>query len=110
MKIKEGIKIVKFGASWCAPCKALSPIWTELTRTSEIDMIEIDVDTEQEIVSDYGVRAVPTVMLLSNGVVVDKLSGPSVTKQSILNLIEQGKGMFITEDLKSKKDDGVDWL
>ena len=75
-------QILYFSASWCGPCKMLGPIMESLS--GQINYKKINVDNEQDLSIKYGVRNVPTLVLLENGEVVGKLSGLQ-QKQQILN-------------------------
>ena len=75
-------QILYFSATWCGPCKMLGPIMESLS--GQINFQKIDVDNEQDLSIKYGVRNVPTLVLLENGEVVGKLSGLH-QKQQILN-------------------------
>lgn len=54
-----------FNAKWCAPCKQLAPIMEEVSKT--IPVKKIDVDSESGLASSYGIRSVPTVILMKDG-------------------------------------------
>ena len=54
-----------FRAKWCAPCKQLAPIMEEVSKT--IPVKKIDVDSESGLASSYGIRSVPTVILMKDG-------------------------------------------
>lgn len=72
-----------FSATWCGPCKAFKPVIQE--AVSEGYNIEyIDIDSNQDAAVEYGVRSVPTVVILQNGTEVDRIVG-SVPKQSLLD-------------------------
>ena len=75
-------EILYFSANWCGPCKQLGPIMESLS--GQINYKKINVDNEQDLSIKYGVRNVPTLVLLENGEVVGKLSGLQ-QKQQILN-------------------------
>ena len=75
-------KILYFSAGWCSPCRTLGPIMESLS--GQINYEKIDVDNNQDLSIKYGVRNVPTLVLLENGEVVGKLSGLQ-QKQQILN-------------------------
>ncbi len=75
-------KIIYFTASWCAPCKALSPIMDSLQ--GQINFDKIDVDTNTDLSVQYGVRGVPSLVLVENGNEVGRLVGAQ-TKETILN-------------------------
>ena len=75
-------KILYFTASWCAPCKALSPIMDSLR--GQINFDKIDVDSNTDLSTQYGVRGVPSLVLVENGNEVGRLVGAQ-TKETILN-------------------------
>ena len=75
-------KILYFTAAWCAPCKALSPIMDSLQ--GQINFDKIDVDTNTDLSTQYGVRGVPSLVLVENGNEVGRLVGAQ-TKETILN-------------------------
>jgi thioredoxin 1 len=69
--------LVDFYASWCGPCKAMSPIIEDLAKKvqGKARVIKIDVDKNQEVAGRYGIRSVPTLMVFKNGKVVWKKGG-----------------------------------
>ena len=75
-------KILYFTASWCAPCKTLSPIMDSLQ--GQINFDKNDVDTNTDLSAQYGVRGVPSLVLVENGNEVGRLVGAQ-TKETILN-------------------------
>lgn len=58
--------IVDFYATWCGPCKALHPILDELSKeyNGKVDFYQIDVDKEKELASAFGIRSIPTLLLI----------------------------------------------
>ena len=75
-------KILYFSASWCGPCKMLGPIMESLS--GQINYEKIDVDNNQDLSIQYGVRNIPTLVLVENGEAVRKLTGLQ-QKDQILN-------------------------
>ena len=68
------MKVLKFEASWCGPCKMLSRVLEDMELSVEVD--PIDVDTNQELAVKYGIRGVPTCVLLNDeGVEIRRQSG-----------------------------------
>ena len=63
-----------FTATWCGPCKAFKPIILELISEG-YNITIIDVDQEQNLSSQYGVRSIPTMVIEENGVEVDRFIG-----------------------------------
>lgn len=75
-------EILYFSAPWCAPCKQLGPIMDSLQ--GQINFRKIDVDNDTELSVKYGVRNIPTLILLENGEAVNRTTGLQ-SKQQILN-------------------------
>lgn len=80
--------LVDFFATWCGPCKMLSPILKEVKDQlgEQISIIKIDVDKNQQVASQYQVRGVPTMILFQNGKQLWRQSGV-VDKNTIVNII-----------------------
>ena len=68
--------LVDFFATWCGPCKMLSPIVDELAvEHPEIKVCKIDVDQEQELARQFQVMSIPTLIVFKNGQPVNKSLG-----------------------------------
>lgn len=61
------IKVLKFEASWCAPCKTLSNIMEGAADKHSVVIEAIDVDENPDLAKQYGVRGVPTMVKLKDG-------------------------------------------
>ena len=73
---KEGKVLVDMYASWCGPCKMLSPIIEELASTNkEYKFYKLDVDTCNEIPQKYGVMSIPTLLIFENGSLKETVVG-----------------------------------
>jgi len=66
-------KILYFSAAWCGPCRMLGPIMESLS--GQINYEKIDVDNNQDLSIQYGVRNIPTLVLVENGEAVGRLTG-----------------------------------
>ena len=75
-------KILYFSAEWCGPCKQLGPTMEGLR--GQINYTKIDVDQDQNSAIKYGVRNIPTLILLENGETKGRLVG-NQTAETILN-------------------------
>ena len=69
--------LVDFWAVWCGPCRTLGPIVEEIATDFEGKAVvgKVDVDNNQQVSVDYGIRNIPTVLIFKNGEVVDKIVG-----------------------------------
>ncbi|MCB0747588.1 MAG: thioredoxin [Ignavibacteriales bacterium] len=69
--------LIDFWAAWCGPCKMIAPIVEELAAeyNGKFKIGKLDVDTNQQTAIKYGVRSIPTVLLLKNGEVKDTIIG-----------------------------------
>ena len=58
--------IVDFYPTWCGPCKALHPVLEELSKeySGKVDIYQIDVDQEKELAAAFGIRSIPTLLLI----------------------------------------------
>lgn len=67
--------IVDFSATWCGPCKALNPILDEISSTTDIKVFKIDVDENQQLAIEHGIRSIPTMLLYKKGQLINRLAG-----------------------------------
>jgi len=76
--------VIDFWAEWCGPCRMLGPTIEELAGQYEEKAIigKMNVDENDEIPVEFGIRSIPTVLFFKNGVLVDKCIG--VVSKSIL--------------------------
>lgn len=74
--IKNGYTLVDFFATWCGPCKMLSPILEELDgEFADVDFVKVDVDDENALAAKFGIMSIPTVYLFKDGEVIAKTGG-----------------------------------
>jgi thioredoxin 1 len=81
--------VLYFTADWCNPCKKVRPIVEELNREQIIaKFFMIDADIENEMVSDFGVKSVPTFVLIRDNKEVSRTTGAK-TKEELLSFINE---------------------
>lgn len=73
----EGVVLVDFWAPWCGPCKMIGPVLEELDGeiAGKAKIVKVDVDDNQETAGKFGVMSIPTLVVLKDGELVDKVVG-----------------------------------
>lgn len=69
--------LVDFWAPWCGPCKAIAPILEELATefAGKLTIAKVNVDDNGELAAEFGVRAIPTLLLFKGGAVAEQFVG-----------------------------------
>ena len=90
---KEKPVLIKFGATWCSPCKMISPVLDELAdeMSDQIVIGDHDIDENPSAPTKFGVRGVPTMLLFKGGEVVDSKVG-AASKEDIKSWINSKVG------------------
>ena len=84
LAVAEGVMRVDFWAEWCGPCRAVGPVLEDLARTSggKVTLGKVNVDESPALAARYGVRSIPTILFVKDGVVKDQVIG-AVPKQQL---------------------------
>src|SRR6267154_756386 len=69
--------LVDFWAAWCGPCKMIGPILDELAEeyTGRVKIVKVNIDEQQTLAAQYGIRAIPTLLMFSKGEVSEQIVG-----------------------------------
>jgi thioredoxin 1 len=85
----ESVAVIDFWAEWCGPCKMIAPVIEELASEYEGKAVigKLDVDSNVEVSMKYGIRSIPTILIVKNGEVVDRHVG-TISKAALASKIE----------------------
>jgi thioredoxin 1 len=72
-------RILRFTASWCGPCKSLSANLAQVDAKIPVEVIDIDV--HPEIAVEYGVRNIPTLVMMNENIEVKRITGVKTTRE-----------------------------
>ncbi|KAL1894910.1 hypothetical protein Sste5346_005597 [Sporothrix stenoceras] len=101
----NSIVVTDFYADWCGPCKMIAPTFESLAnkfaKPNRIAFAKVDVDNQRDVAQQYGVRAMPTFVILRNGSVIDTIQGanpPALTAavEKAVKLATGGGASFTT--------------
>ena len=68
--------LMDFWAPWCGPCRMVVPLVEEIAKErSDIKVVKINVDEEQELAMQFGVVSIPTLVVMKNGKIVNQVTG-----------------------------------
>jgi thioredoxin 1 len=86
----DKLTVIDFWAEWCGPCKALGPVIEQLSTeyAGKVNVGKLDVDSNPDVSTRYGIRSIPTILFVKGGQVVDKVVG-AVPKAQLQSTIEK---------------------
>jgi thioredoxin 1 len=84
----QGVVMVDFWAEWCGPCRMIAPVLEELAEASEgrVTLMKVNVDESSALAARYEIRSIPTILILKDGTVVDRVVGavPKAVLEGVL--------------------------
>ncbi|MBR5107357.1 MAG: thioredoxin [Bacteroidales bacterium] len=86
--VSEKLVIVDFWATWCGPCRMLSPLLDEVEAEMEdkVEVVKVNVDDADEIAMRYRIMSIPTLLFFKNGQMVDRSVG-AMPKSALVDKI-----------------------
>lgn len=75
--VREGVSLVDFWAPWCGPCRMIAPVIDELANeyAGKANICKVNTDEQEELSARYGIRSIPTILIMKNGEIKDTLIG-----------------------------------
>lgn len=90
-EVAQGKALIDFWASWCGPCRMLSPVVDEIAEENDgFKVCKVDVDDQPELAQRFGVMSIPTLVVMKDGVAVSTSVGVR-PKEEILKMIESAE-------------------
>jgi len=90
-KVKESSMptVIDFWASWCGPCQMMLPVFEETSKEYEgqLNFARVNVDSERELAAAFGVRGIPTLVLINEGKEMGRFSG-FMPKEALMQKID----------------------
>lgn len=87
IKNSDGTWVLDFWAEWCGPCKKLAPVFEEVSEELDQNFGKVDMEEHQKLGADFGVRALPTILIVKDGEEVARKSGV-LKKEELVDWIQ----------------------
>jgi len=101
--------IADFFATWCPPCKAIAPVYEQLSKAhsipGKIAFVKVNVDEQQEIAAQNGIQAMPTFLVFKDGKKIEEIKGanPPALKKIVERIAGEVKAANVQEKAPEEK-------
>lgn len=88
-KIEKGKVLVDFFATWCGPCRMLSPVIDTLSKeVKDYKFYKVDIDDEEDLAARFGIMTIPTLLIFEDGK-LKKTNVGLISKEDLLNILKE---------------------
>jgi thioredoxin len=101
--VRHGIVLVDFWAPWCGPCRAFGPVFEKSSAANpDVTHAKVNTEDEPEIAGSFGIQAIPTLMVLRDGVVLYQQAG-ALPGSALQQLIDEVRALDMAKVLAEAK-------
>ena len=88
--VQGTVSVIDFWAAWCGPCRMVAPVIEDLAKEYDGKVLvgKVDVDENHQVSTKYGIRSIPTILILKDGEVFDRHVG-TISKAALAEKIEK---------------------